>query len=92
VEVRFSRLALADLTHIRTYIGQFNPSAAERMANRLVAATRRLAEHPFIGRLCPDGSRQLSFVPPYIITYDVLDMGVVVLRIRHSAQSTKDIS
>ena len=92
MEVRFSRLALADLTHIRSYIGQFNPSAAERMANRLAAATRRLAEHPLIGRLRPDGSRPLSFVPPYVITYDVLDAEVVVLRIRRSAQSQKDNS
>lgn len=37
MEVTFTRLALADLTRIRSYIGTFNPAAAGRMAARLLA-------------------------------------------------------
>jgi addiction module RelE/StbE family toxin len=77
---------LVDLTHIRSYIGQFNPMAAERMADRLLSATQRLTHYPLIGRLCPDGSRELSIVSPYIIAYDVLEPEILVLRIWHAAQ------
>jgi len=86
VDVKLSRLALADLTHIRAYITQFNPAAAERMANRLLAATDRLANHPWIGRPGPADTRELSIVPPYVISYEVIDDEVVILRIWHSAQ------
>jgi len=43
VEVKFTRLALADLTHIRTYIGQFNPAASVRMAERLLGTANELS-------------------------------------------------
>ena len=50
MEVTFTRLALADLTRIRSYIDTFNPAAAGRMAARLLALADDLADHPLIGR------------------------------------------
>ncbi len=92
VKLRLSRLAAADLTHIRSYIAQFNPAAAERMAARLLTAAEMVAQKPLIGRPGPDGTREWSVVSPYIITYEVLPNEdapryVRILRIWHSAQN-----
>jgi toxin ParE1/3/4 len=47
--VAFSPEAAADLQQIRTYIAQDNPTAAARIATRLVAATDRLERFPHMG-------------------------------------------
>ena len=86
MEVKFSRLALADLAHIRSYIKTFNPAAAEKMASRLLAAADKLALHPLIGRPCSDGTRELSIVPPYVMIYRVIGERVRIVRIWHGAQ------
>jgi addiction module RelE/StbE family toxin len=86
VAVTFSRLALADLVRIRSYVGAFNPAAANRMASRLLAVAEDLAEHPLIGRATGRGRRELTIVPPYVLVYRVDGAHVRVLRIWHGAQ------
>ncbi len=88
----FSRLALADLVRIRSYIGTFNPAAASRMAARLLAVTEDLAEHPLIGRATDRGRRELTIVPPYVLVYRVNGARVRVLRIWHGAQDRDGVS
>ncbi|ATC25501.1 type II toxin-antitoxin system RelE/ParE family toxin [Caulobacter vibrioides] len=78
--------ALADLTAIRDYIGQFSPLAAQRMALRLKTAADSLAEHPERGRLATATLRELVVVPPYVIRYYVADDLVHIVRIRHAAR------
>lgn len=87
MEVTFTRLALADLTHIRAYIGQFNPAAAVRMAERLLGVTAELAEHPLIGRPTAKGRRELTIAPPYVVVYRITGDRVRILRIWHGAQN-----
>lgn len=83
----FTRLALADLTHIRAYIGQFNPAAAVRMAGRLLGVATELAEYPLAGRPTAKGRRELTIVPPYVVVYRVAGNRVRILRIWHGAQN-----
>ena len=78
--------ALADLTAIREYIGQFSPLAAQRMAARLRSAAESLAEHPERGRLATATLRELVVVPPYVIRYYVGDGAISIVRIRHAAR------
>ena len=86
MEVTFTRLALADLTRIRSYIGTFNPAAAGRMAARLLALADDLADHPLIGRPSNGGRRELTIVPTYVLVYRVAGNRVRILRIWHGAQ------
>ena len=86
LEVRFSRLALADLARIRAYIGVFNPAAASRMAERLIAAAAGLSAYPLRGRASSQGRRELTIVPPYILVYRVSGDRVRILRVWHGAQ------
>lgn len=88
--VTFSRLALADLVRIRSYIGAFNPAAAGRMAARLLAVAEDLAENPLIGRAIGRGRRELTIVPPYVLVYRVDGARVRILRIWHGAQDRAD--
>lgn len=78
--------ALADLTAIREYIGQFSPLAAQRMALRLRATAEALSENPTRGRIATATLRELVIVPPYIIRYHVEGDTVVIVRIRHAAR------
>lgn len=81
----FSPAAIADLVRIRAYIAQFNPIAARRMAERLIAAGDSLARFPNRGR--PAGRyRELVVVRPYVLVYRVTDDLVEILRVWHGAQ------
>jgi addiction module RelE/StbE family toxin len=79
-------LAVDDLRSIRDYIGQFNPSAAARFADRLVATAESLAEFSDRGRPVSSKRRELVVVWPYIIRYRIEAERVVILRVRHGAQ------
>lgn len=87
MEVKFTRLALADLVRIRAYIGAFNPAAAERMAARLLETSVLLDVNLMIGRPAVNGTREVTIVPPYIIVYRITGNHIRILRIWHGAQN-----
>jgi addiction module RelE/StbE family toxin len=86
VEVIFSPAAVADLVHIRRYIGHFNPAAAHHVAESIAAAAFGLADFPERGRPIAGNRRELTTVPPYVIRYRVAGTAVQILRIWHGAQ------
>jgi toxin ParE1/3/4 len=72
---------------IRSYIDQFNPLAAQRMAARLHAAAEGLADMPERGRPVRGGRPELAIVPPYLILYRVREDMVEILTVRHGARN-----
>lgn len=76
-----------DLEHIRAYIGQFRPRAAERMAERLLEAADDLSEYAERGRPIGNGRREFAIVWPYLIRYRIDGDAVYILRVRHGAQA-----
>jgi toxin ParE1/3/4 len=69
------------------YIVDFNPQAAQRMADALFAAGDGLEHFPHRGRLVPGtASRELLSISPYIIRYRIAGNDVVIQRVRHGAQ------
>lgn len=85
-QVVWTREALSDLAAIRSYIGQFNPEAAARFAERLVGAAESLADFPDKGRSIGQGLRQWSLIRPYLIRYLVDGAHVYIIDIVHGAQ------
>jgi toxin ParE1/3/4 len=75
-----------DVIGIRAYINQFNPAAAARMANLLIAAADSLSEMPDRGRPIARGRRELVSAWPYVIRYRAKDDLVTILRVRHGAR------
>ncbi len=83
MRVTLTATALLELRGIRDYIRQFNPIAADRISDKLIAACDSLAYAPHRGRPIGANRRELLSVWPYIIRYSVGEDEVVILRIRH---------
>lgn len=86
----WTREALANLELIRSYIHQFDPQAARRMARRLIEAGDSLQTYPHRGRPVSGGRRELVTIQPYVIRYLVDGDRVFIVGIRHSAQLQDD--
>ena len=84
--VTWTREALADIEQIRLYIGQFDPQAAQRIAERLIAAGDSLYVFPNRGRPASRGRRELVTVPPYLLRYVVQEEDVFITGVRHGAR------
>ena len=83
----WTEAAVEHLEAIVTYISAFNPTAAGRLAERLIAVADSLAEFPDRGRAAGGGRREVTTVWPYVLRYRVEGETVFILRIRHGAQS-----
>jgi addiction module RelE/StbE family toxin len=87
VRVIWSPAALREIEHIYHYIAQFNPRAAENVANELLTAGDSLESFPYRGRPVPGTNlREMTIVYPYIIGYRVAADQVRILRVRHGAR------
>lgn len=84
----WSPRAIEHLAHLRAYIAQDNPKAANRIGGTLLEAVERLAELPNLGR--PGrvaGTRELV-VPgtPYVIPYRLRGDRLEVIAVFHGRQ------
>ncbi len=78
--------AVADLRNARSYIEDFNPLAAQKLATRLWTAAESLGEQPERGRSIGRGRREFTNVRPYLIRYRLKGGAVEILAIRHGAR------
>jgi toxin ParE1/3/4 len=88
VRIRWLRLARNDLHHVRGYIAQDHPSAAEIVSRRILRAVETLAEFPERGRLeRVSGTRELV-VPrtPFIVAYRWQADTIEIIRVIHGAR------
>lgn len=84
--VVWTAAALRDLKAILSYLGQFNPQAAARLAERIVASGESLVTYPERGRSTEGARRELLTVWPYLIGYRVRGDRVEIVRVRHGAR------
>lgn len=84
--------AIHDLQALRQYIAQDNPSAATKVAKRILNSVKLLSEQPGIGRPGRVHNTRELIIPqtPYIIPYRVKDGAIEVLRVLHSAMQWPD--
>lgn len=75
--------ALDELERIITYIEQFDPVAADKTSIRLYGLGQSLEDFPRRGRPVEDGTREMTGVPPYVLSYRIDGDRVFVLSIRH---------
>ena len=78
--------AVANLDSIIKYVAEFNPSAAVRLAERLIATVDRLSEFSDRGRPATGDHREMTVIWPYVIRYRVEQDRVIIVRIRHGAR------
>jgi toxin ParE1/3/4 len=85
--VVWSPSALREVAKIFDYLMAFNPQAAARVLNTLIAAGDSLADFPHRGRQVPNSSlRELVTVYPYIVRYRITRESVRILRVRHTSR------
>ncbi|MGA9040419.1 MAG: type II toxin-antitoxin system RelE/ParE family toxin [Terriglobales bacterium] len=84
--------AFADLDHIRDYIAQKNPDAADRVMAEIFNAIRGLVSFPHQGHRRPDlSSRPLQFtlVREYLIAYAPEEKPLWVVAVMHGRRSPR---
>ena len=88
-EVIWSDEAVTQLELIRAYIYVFDPDAADRVAERLLAAGNSLDTFPRRGAIADDELRELGTVRPYLIRYYVEPSErVVIADSKHNRQNS----
>ncbi len=84
----WSRQAVADPEKLRRHIEAHDPSAASKVATRILEAVRQLEQFPGMGR--PGriaGTRELVVKQmPYLVVYRIGREAVHLLRIFHTRQ------
>ncbi|MFO1048733.1 MAG: type II toxin-antitoxin system RelE/ParE family toxin [Geminicoccaceae bacterium] len=77
--------ASEDLIELWTHIAADNPSAADRMLDRIEAKLRLLAATPKLGPARPDIAEGLRLFPikRYVVLYRELPDGIEVVRVVH---------
>jgi toxin ParE1/3/4 len=88
MRIVWSPTAIENLIEIRTYIEQDKPSAAARVARKIVESVQGLARHPYLGRPGHDpGTRELVVTgTPYLVPYEVYKGRMVILAVLHGAR------
>jgi toxin ParE1/3/4 len=89
-EIVWTEEAVAHLAAIVDYLTAFNPAAAQRLGERLIAVADSLGEFSERGRDAGGGLREMTTIRPYILRYRVESDRVVILRIRHAARDESD--
>jgi len=88
VRLRFTRVALADLDSILSYIAAESPRGAKRVHTRIHAIIDLIAKHPEIGvRTDNPAIRRMTISPyPYLVFYEPAADQVIIHAIRHGAR------
>ena len=88
MQIRWEEDALTDLTSLRDYIEQDNPTAARKVAQRILECVNLLVDQPFLGepgRIHKTRELVISNTPYTIIYHATADM-ITILRVFHQAR------
>jgi toxin ParE1/3/4 len=86
--------AIADLDALWDYIAGDNPTAADRVLDRLNECFTLLSKYPEMGELQPrlaDGSYRRFVHRNYVIYYRPIADGIVLVRVLHAAQDHESL-
>lgn len=88
MKIKWFACAINDLSEIRKYIAEDNPTAAQNVASKIKEAISLLKEHSAAGRPGRiEGTRELVIPEfPYIIPYRVRNGEIEILRVLHNAR------
>jgi len=85
--LQFTRSAQRDLERLREFIAKKNPSAANRISQRLKKAIHRLLAHPEIGMIVEEIDEARDLIHgDYIIRYTVSKQTIIILRVWHGKE------
>jgi plasmid stabilization system protein ParE len=89
MKLQWTAKAQSDLVRLHEFLLPVNPQAAVKTVRSLVAAPRRLLEHPRMGErldhYLPREVRRL-LVGRYEVRYEIRDETIIVLRLWHTRE------
>ena len=83
----WSPKALDELDNLTDYIGEHNPSAADRLTDRIESCAEQLTQFPYMhraGRV--PGTREAVVTPNYVLVYRVTEDAVEIVHLLHTRQ------
>ena len=88
MSIRWRYSAVSDLAHIRDYITERNPTAADAIVSRVLHSVEILEAFPKYGRPGQVRGTREVVVPglPYIVVYIDTDTDVDVIAVFHGSQ------
>jgi len=93
VRLAWPILALRDFEEATDYIAADNPVAAQQIAERIEAATRKLTEYPYIGHPGDDENTREWLVrqTPYVLVYELHGDTVYISRVWHTKRDRSNM-
>ena len=88
--VRWTPTALRDLESLHAYICHDNPTAADEVIERILAAIEALSQHPEMGRIGRVSATRELVLPPMVVAYKLRRGTLEILAIVHSARRWPD--
>jgi toxin ParE1/3/4 len=87
VKIRWLEDSIKDLIALRQYIAQENPTAARRVAKRIMQSVNLLLDQPGIGKAGRVPNSRELVVPgtPFLVPYRIKNNTIEILRVLHSA-------
>ena len=92
LDLRWGKRARIDLDNIDDYYDRIDPSVANQIARKVVAAAFFLSEWPNAGQPFGDGPRRIWAVrsTPYVLVYRAFADYIRILRVRHNRSNWRD--
>ena len=88
MQIIWEQDAIADLTDLRNYIAQFNPSAAERLGKQIIESADLLKENPLLGKVGKLYETRELIIPntSYTLIYYCEPTSLSILRVFHQSR------
>ncbi len=88
MQIIWEQDALSDLTELRKYIAQFNPSAADKLGSKIIKTANLLIENPLLGKVGKLYETRELVIPntSYTLIYYCQPSALTILRIFHQSR------
>ena len=88
MQIIWEQDAIADLTQLRQYIAQFNPTAAKKVARKIIDSANLLTENPTLGKAGRLHETRELVIPDtlYTLVYYVESQSISILRVFHQSR------
>lgn len=88
MQIKWEEDAISDLINLRNHIQQENPTAAEKIAHKILNSIDTLIEHPLLGKAGRiHKTRELIITASkYSIIYKAEAENITILRVFHQSQ------
>jgi len=91
--IRWSPTAVANLTHLRSFIAEHDPAAAKRVAHAILDGVEKLETWPAMGRPSRLPHTRELVIPgtPFVVPYKVADEDIRIIAVIHLARNWPDV-